>query len=206
MTDPLDLDTLEERAFRRRFDDGLLDLAVGVFVLAFGLCMDTEYSGLSGIWGPVCFSLWFALRKTVTEPRLGYVEFRRARRDRVRLRTLLMAGVLTLSVIAGLAFWFGSASEDGGVRDLAQDLAPLGFLLSLGGLVAIGGGLLGLARGFVYAGLIVGLGFIGHLVLDELRPGLSLAGAVITVCGAVLLARFLRTHPRLRTDEGHGEA
>ena len=197
MTHPLDLEAREERAFRSRFEDGLADVLLGLVLLAMGATFETEAGGLAGVWFACLVPLWHPLHRKLIEPRLGYVEFGPTRQALQRRKQLVMVLALGLSVLMGLGMWFVMAEGSEGLREAMRPLGPLPFLVALGTLIALAGFMLHLRRGFAYAAAIIGFGMLGHAWGDALRPGLLAAGALVTVCGAVLLTRFLRTHPVL---------
>ena len=203
MATSLDLQDLEERTFRSRFDDGLLDLIVGLFVLAFGLSLGTSYGGLGGVWAAMLISLWYPLRRSITEPRMGYVEFSKPRQARMRRSMTWMGLALGLSVLAGVGMWVVFAIQDPAFADALRPLGPIPFGVMLGLLLAVGAKLLGIARGYVYAALVLACVTGAHLLglEDDLRLALIVSGAVITSAGAWRLASFLRDNPRPPEDE-----
>lgn len=195
MNDFLDLDTLEERVFRARFDDGLLDLFLGIFVLGMGLTLGTEYGGMAAIWGAVLFPLWAPLRQKITEPRLGWIEPGPRRKASIRLRFGFMTLALSASALAGVVLWLLHAQQDTNLKESLRALGPTPFHAMLALMIAVGAAMLELKRGFVHAGLVLVLGVAGFLLGGDIGEGLVAAGVVITIWGAVLMRRFLRDHP-----------
>jgi len=203
-TDPLDLASLEESTFRSRYDDGLLDLLAGLALLAMGLSIGTEMSGMAGVWAALIFPMWLGLRQRLIEPRTGYVEFAPERRAKLR-RTqiiLVLGGVFTL--LGGVAVFVMTNREAGGPGIMKQ-LGPIPFAIALALPALIGALLLGVHRWFVHAGVIVGLVSAGHVLDLPFRLTLSTAGAIVLLIGVVILVRFLRAHPVPELN-GHGTA
>lgn len=193
---PLDLEALEQRAFRSRFDDGLLDLIVGLFLLAMGATMGTEWGGMAGIWAAVLLPQWYVLRKTITEPRVGYVQFGPTRQSLMRRKMLIMTLALGGSVLAGLVMWFLQARKDPALIEMLRPWGPTPFGLMLALMIGIGAALLGIGRGYVYAALIVVCVTGGHSLGFDLGPTLVVPGVVVTLWGAVLLRRFIVANPK----------
>ncbi|MHC4846735.1 MAG: hypothetical protein ACYTCU_11330 [Planctomycetota bacterium] len=205
MTDPMDLDALEEQAFRSRYDNGLIDVFLGLFVLLFGLSISTEFGGLTAVWGAVCVSLYFPIQKSITEPRLGYAEFGPGRKAKMRQKHLLMSVALGVSMLGGVAALLMSG-DDAATRETMQKLGPIPFGAMLALMVVIGTVLLSIRRGYLYAALIFGAIAGGHLAGVDLRPSMIASGSVVTVCGVVCLTRFLQKYPRPVGNGSHGEA
>jgi hypothetical protein len=197
----LDLQDLEERVFRSRFGDGLIDLFLGVFLLLMGSLLGTEAGGLAGVWGAMLFPMWKPVHDRLIVPRLGYVAFSEERRGKLDRKRLMMALALGVSLLAGVGMWVVSAHKDGRLMELLEPLGPtpFGFMLAL--MVAVGSRLLSLTRGYLYAAMILVFVAGGHLAGVDLGPSLLAAGVVVTVAGAVCLGRFLRSHPVLETGD-----
>ena len=201
MTKPTDLNDLEERTWRSRFEDGLADVMLGIAILALGAGMHPDLALLGAVGPALAIMLWRPLHRRFVEPRLGYVEFGRKRLDEARRRLLLMTAASAVSVLAGLGLWAAHALGSGGFEAWLRGLGPLPFAFSLAALVAVAARLLRLARGYGYAGLIVLLAVAAHLAGIGLRVALVGAGAIVLVAGAVVLGRFLGRHPPTAESE-----
>ena len=192
----LDLDALEDRAYRDQFQDGLPDLILGLFLGAFSASFLLDAGGMGGIWGAVLIPLWLPLHRRLAEGRTGYVEFGPGRRAKVRRKQLFMTLALGMSVLAGLGMWaYHALGGPEGFGDWLRPLGPLPLAFSLTALIVVGAALLQLRRGFAYAALVLGFSIIGHLVGDAMFVGLLAAAVVVTAWGVVVLLRFLREHP-----------
>ena len=84
--------TLEGRLFRRYWDDGLLDLLVGVGVLLIGIGWVCDQVALAAFTPALLVPLWRPLRARLVEPRLGAVEFADKRVRRQRRHALGLVG------------------------------------------------------------------------------------------------------------------
>jgi hypothetical protein len=191
-----DFKKLERQAYLTYHQDGLLDIAFGLSILGIGLIFLTDGSlGFFLSWMP--FILYLSLKRFVTVPRLGYVEFRRQRRD---TGTFFILGlVLLLAIVVGgiillgaLSLWEGTASEPGESIDqyIWMAVSGVGAVIIVGAVLA-----LRLRRLIVYAALTSIMVIAGFLL--DLNPAvyLLILGAVVLITGLVMLIRFLRKYP-----------
>lgn len=192
----IDLDKLEQKVYASRWDDGLLDLFVGVSVLGIGvLWMIPRMAGFGGILPVLLIPFWPLARKRITEPRAGFVEFTDERRGRERrgMRTMTVLGIGAF--LLGVAAYFVAGVDGMMTKEWFRLAIPAlpGVLIGLG---AVAAGLMFqldrfLSYGLLFTGLAAFLTFFGA------EPGVYLAigGGIVTVLGAVRLARFLRRYP-----------
>jgi len=186
--------SLESELYTGRFDDGVLDLCIGIGLLAIGLVWLAGQVALTGAVPALMIPVWLGLRKRITEPRTGRVEFSRERRrtERTGLLATLGVGLGALALVLAAIVWIR-----GGAAHSGAWVAPLIPALLVGlGLVLVSA-LTGARR---FAGYAVGLVALAALV-GRLRgePGayLALAGGVLSLWAGVLVARFMTTHPDL---------
>ena len=83
MSEKVDLKAIERKAYLSYFEDGLWDMVVGLFILCFGIDMATGSPSSSFVLPSVMLVGW-AIKKSITYPRIGYVRFAPARRLRIR--------------------------------------------------------------------------------------------------------------------------
>ncbi len=188
--------SLESRLFQAYWGDGTLDLVGGVAVVLIGLDYLFEQFLLLAVTVPLAFVGWLILRKRVVEPRAGYVEFARRRRQR-SARELVGSVALGFGLLA-LFVALSMRARDGALAwQYGVDAVPAG-LIALAAVVAAG--LTRAWRFAAYAGLIAAAGVA--TVLLETGPAMPLLTGGIIVCatGAVLLVRFV-TESR-RFDDG----
>jgi predicted small integral membrane protein len=183
----------EARLFRSSWDDGTLDLVAGGVVVAIGVGYLVEFFLLQVVVIPLAFVVWFALRRRIVEPRAGYVELSRSRRDRSRVE-LVWAACAGLGLLALVGF---VAVRAGGTDSLRNDVDALPSVLV--GLAALVASALTRALRFAGYGVFLVLAGVGTVLADT-GPGLPIAagGVVVLVAGGVLLARFLTESRRYR--------
>lgn len=210
MSQTVDLKKLEKKAFRSTFQDGLLDMFVGVVILAFALIPLLDRLG--DFWSSVAFLpayglAWLGFRagkNGITLPRMGRIK--PAAERKAMLSKVLAIIALAVGMVAALGL---------AVIALQQANAPLADWLFPGllGLLALAGfsagaHFLDLPRFYGY-GILVGLAApVGEILYR--RAGAShhgwpitfgIAGGTIFVAGVVMLLRFLRAYPVVRESE-----
>ena len=98
---------MEKRLFRRSFDDGWLDVLVGLGLTGIGVCWLAGAIALTAVVPAVLFPFWKIGREALVEPRLGRVRFSEARTEETR-RSLTGWLVLGASVLVAEAAVEGS--------------------------------------------------------------------------------------------------
>jgi hypothetical protein len=202
MAQGLNLAQIERKAWMSYFDDGLLDIYLGVLLLIMGLSdrfLDWLPSRLCGygvyaaLVGAACLGFW-AGKRYITIPRLGRVVYgptRKARRRRTGLILVvqIIAGVVVMGVLLAT---LARPSLAGIVFARSALLAvAVGVWVMIGlGLVAYG---MDFTRGYLIAALY-GVSFGGSELLGSAMV-FVLAAAVIMAIGLIVLARFLRRYP-----------
>ncbi len=188
--------SLEARVYQAYWQDGSLDIAVGVAALFMGMAWLAGMVWLGAVVPAVLIPVWAAFRKRVVEPRLGEVRFQTTRRRRVRHGLLLLV-VVGLAVFAlAMAGWI-VARQQGGSADWLRAASPAlpGTLLGIGGILAAL--MFGLGRLAVYGGVFIAAA-IGVAWQDADPAWAFLAGGVIAmVRGLWLMGRFLHAFPAL---------
>lgn len=192
-----ELSALEDRAYKATWDDGILDLILGVGLVMLGVLFRTDLAGLAGVFVAVLLMpVWGIAKKFITIPRLGYVEFSEDRKKRERGwgRRLATLGVATLAVAVGLyAVSTSTVDFREALIDLRIGYVLFGFLIALG--MATAGFMIGLPRLGAYAAVTLAATGIGYFTGMALEDYLLAAGIVVSVWGAVILRRFLVRYP-----------
>ncbi len=188
---------LERQAYLTYHQDGLLDLAFGVMIFGIGLIFLTDGSvGFFLSWMP--FVIYLSLKRSITVPRLGYVEFRQTRGSNDNL--FIIGFVLLLAIVVGgifllgaLSVWNGTSSEPGDSIDQYIWMAVSGIaaVLFVGAMLATR-----VRRLILYATLTALMVIAGFLV--DLNPAvyLIILGVIVFLTGMIMLFRFLRKYPK----------
>lgn len=186
----------ESRLFTSFWDDGTLDLLAGAGVVVIGVSYLVEWHPVEAIVPPLALAAWMILRRWVVEPRAGYVEFSRQRRDRTG-RALWGALALGAGLLVMTLAMLGMRGRVTGLAAFVDALPAL--LVALGAVVTAG---LTRAWRFAVYGAVLAVGG-GGTVLLRTGPGLPLliGGILAGGTGAVLLARFLAGSRRFQEAE-----
>ena len=198
MTENINLKGIEQKAYMSYHQDGLLDIVIGLVPL---------FMGISALTGNYLFIIllaligisWKAAKKTITVPRLGYVEFSEKRKSKEKKKMQILTIAFTLSAIAGVGVFMAWESS-GLLRQwaISLGLTPLG--LTMASLVFVISLLTGLKRMYAYSLLIL-VTFIAFQLLGiSHRIALVLSGGIILTSGITVLILFIRKYP-LRTKE-----
>lgn len=211
-----DLEELEKQAFRRFYDDGLLDLLLGLMMVGMSLgyyvqeWLDSEVAGLSAMLGVavVLVATLKVSRTRLLDSRLGRFTPADRRRRKIHRTRLALLGSAALGVIA---FALGAVGQsDGQSMASVEVLLPLLWFVNATVVLGITAYLLDVPR-FALYGILFGL--VGPLqiwpdVLWDVRvpPPLAfgLPAMPIIAIGLWRLMRFLRDYPVQRRQDAVG--
>ncbi len=203
MTEEVNLKELERKAYLSYHQDGLLDIGLGLFILAIGIGWATGMAWLAGVLAATGFSTFAGAKKVLTIPRLGLVQFgpERIRREKKEKSFFLLFFTVT-AVLGGMMFMLVTSiyrGEFGGTSGVlartleAMIMAPIGLIGALA--MAALAYWRQLTRYYYYALLLFLAVSVGPLLGIAHLVYTTAAGAVITVAGLVLLVRFLLAYP-----------
>lgn len=181
---------LENAPFSESFDDGLLDVLVGLGLIAIAGSWIAGIIPLGAIAPAVMIPFWKLGRDRLVHPRAPAPAFTAARRAQTQ-RTLSGWLVFGAGVLLAEIGVFLFARPIGPTAVALQD-AIVGVPALLIGLGLLAGLIVGARRFIAYAVLAAAIGVAGAVMrVDE--PGwLILAiGVAIFACGAIFLTRFL---------------
>jgi len=195
MNTQTNLKGIEKKAYESIWDDGLIDIFVGISLAGLGIFWLTEYAVFGGLFPILLVPIWSGVRSRITAPRAGSVQFGADRRatERRNLTGLFLGGSLTL--LLGVALYFAVARGGAMDRDWLAIVIPAlpGVLLAAG--AAVTGSMIGANRFQAYAALLLSGSGVG--IWLRLEPGvyLAAAGAGILATGITMLVRFVRKYP-----------
>jgi hypothetical protein len=202
-----DLRALEKQAFRKFYEDGLLDLLFGLMMVCLSLGSIVQ-DRLGGEWASMAFMFGIALvlvasfmmvRVRLLRSRLGDFKPGPSRRRRIALTRLVLLGSAVLGVAV---FAFSAVAGGKGMSATAvETLLPLVWFVNAVVVLGVTAYLLDVPRFYLY-GVLFGL--VGPLliwpdVLWDFRLPPPLAFGIpalpILAIGTWKLIRFLQTHP-----------
>ncbi len=193
-----DLKEIERKAYMSYHQDGLLDIFIGVYVLAFGLgiFMDAvlDYSFgtiMPAILIAIILPIWIAAKRKITLPRIGFVKFGAQGPNKLMAIFIGLAvagvGVLFLFAfsISGRPAWLNVLFQNGLLVVGAASLA----------ICALFGYSMGLKRLYAYGLLSFGLFAIGHFLGIFFAYLLLALGTAVIAAGFYLLTKFMHKYP-----------
>jgi hypothetical protein len=194
MSYELDMKEIERQAYLSYSEDGLVDIAIGLVILLWGVFLVVEPSGLIGLLGPLALAVWYLGKRFITIPRTGRIQpsQKMGRKMRNLAIFLLVLGFIVLGgILTGMLIGYTSSNS--------YSLGILGLVIAAG--VSLLAYLLNAARLYAYAVLLF-VAFAGGEILsasittfDAFAFSVIFAGALILLSGLVVLIRFMRRYP-----------
>jgi hypothetical protein len=202
MSHQISLKEAERKAFSAAVNDGLWDILLGCFFLMFAVA--PFLSGSLGdfwssvvflpFWGLVFLIVWL-LRRHVVTPRVGVVEFGRARKAKLTKFTVVMLVVNVIGAILGLVAALSFGRVPGQVYTMALGLV---FLFGF----SVAAYFLDFRRLYVY-GLLVGLSFLvgewlwaqGYASHHGFPITFGTTAGIMILVGLAVFVRLLRRNP-----------
>jgi len=207
----LNLKELEKLAYRRTFQDGLLDIYMGGIIASFAVFGFTIFPGkdmesievfLYYLIGMGLSGLVFWLgKKYITLPRIGFVTFGAARQKRKRdliLALALIVMVQVLVVLLQMGFLISPVLRSQLISILGTT-SSTNLTIAIFAVIFVAPGMLLIAYmmdipRFYYHTGVVSLAVFLMILLDT-AWWMVLGGALIALPGVFMLARFLRQYP-----------
>lgn len=208
----LNLTDIEKKAYRSTFQDGiwdiflgfvLLSLAVGALLSNRGMPEGRQMTVLVGLQGAAVV-FFIVGKKRITVPRMGFVQFGRKRKGKIRKSHVVLLGS---AVVGAAAFFVASLAMRGSEADRFKliDFMPLVWAVNAIVVFSLLAYYLDCPRLYGY-----GVLFALPVPVDKaiktfagvnLSPAAFAVPAIVMLAiGAVLLADFLRRYPK--TDRG----
>jgi len=202
MTKQNTLREIEKKAYMSYHQDGLLDIFVGLYALAFGLGMIADKmlefgfgAIMPAILVAIVLPIWIEAKRKITMPRIGFVKF--GARGSNKLFALLLG--LTVAGL-GVFMLFGVFLATGQIGRpwWIEILFQYGMIwIGLG--AAVIGSLfaytMGLKRLHGYGLLTLALFVSGYFLSIPFEYLLLAIGSIIIASGAALLVQFARRYP-----------
>jgi len=194
------LKDIEKRTYMSYHQDGLIDIFIGIYILAFasGILLNTflelnTWFIFPAILPALLVPVWISAKKQITVPRIGYVKFKAAGANK-------MTAIFVGTMVAGVAmfFIFAFASTQSWALALRETIVANGMLfIGAGALLvtSLFGFTIGLKRLYGYGLLAMIFFAAAHFIAFPFEAILVIVGATIICCGFVLLYRFTKKYP-----------
>jgi hypothetical protein len=206
MTVKIDLKEIERRANHAAFQDGLMEIFMGLFLIFFGGGISTK-----GTIVPfIVFTIFFAnpILKRIKEryiyPRVGYVKLPQEE-DTDTKGIGIAAVIFIVFLLSSLGFTIWIMGTDAGMDFWKTYILPpsTGFMMAIGPFWL--GQTYGLVRGYIFALLFLLLGIV--MPVFGIASGYEAVGLICTIVGVIILTtgiilftRFLRIHPAVEGE------
>ena len=197
----IDLKEIERRAYLTYHKDGILDIYLGMGIMAVASVFFFEVFVTSGGIIALFPILYAASKKQYTIPRLGYVKFSQTTQGRARNSVTLALLLGSMSAVAGFfAFYSVISTGQSFVEPLIENWRITMAVILLG-VFSLFGYVSDLRRMYYY-GLLSSIVFVSGLFLPI--PGYMLVlavGGIISINGITLLYRFTKEYPIQKGQE-----
>ncbi|MBC8498530.1 hypothetical protein ISS40_06470 [Candidatus Bathyarchaeota archaeon] len=196
MSDRINLDEIERRAYLSYHEDGLVDMVVGIGLFVAGLYAYAEMIWLMGGMVAVITPMYISMKKKYTFPRIGQVTFSTGRTRRSQNSMYFLVLVNVIGVLLGLAFWMGFSGD---TRPQWMLLMVDNFPIVIGVAGAVIWAVLGyiteLKRFYRYAAAtLVVIGSANFIPTPFIAHMLILSG-IVMVSGFLQFQSFKRKYP-----------
>jgi hypothetical protein len=184
-----------ERKANLYHGDGLIDIAIGFVILLAGIAEILDWTAFGGIWVVLWLPIMMSAKKSITVPRMRYIDFTPKAQWKVKL--VIVTVVLAVAVLFTLGLVVFTKNDTlpswltAWLREYSRMVWPAA-LVGVGWLIALA---TGVKRLYAYAALAV-IAFAGGYWFNLNFPLLfTVLGAVIVLSGIVVLVQFLRKYP-----------
>jgi hypothetical protein len=198
---------IQKQTFRYYYQDGLVELAVGILFLVIGI--DTFVISSLPPDTPSAVAAWIALplvtiggifwvqrvvkrlKERHVHPRTGYIEYA-SKPNRYRWLVIGFAFALAISILVLPYEWLQKGSVTGG-SILCLILASIGAQVGLKRLIGVGA--IGLILGLVFA-------FLPLTDNASLAASFAATGLILAITGSLAFQNYLKNNP-LPTEAPH---
>ena len=193
MSYELDMKEIERQVYLSYSEDGLIDIAIGAVITAWGLMLTQEPTGLIGLLGLLGMGIWYFGKRLITIPRIGVIK--PGPKMERKLKSLVVFLILLGLLLAGVLL--SRAAGNLLIDDFS--LIIIGLVLAAG--AALLAYLLDASRIYFYA-IILFVSFAGGEILaryitsfDVFALSVIAGGGLILLSGIIVLVRFMRKYP-----------
>jgi hypothetical protein len=187
MKPEIDTNKIKRKVYLTYFQDGLWDIMLGLFLLAWGFTVWFDLPWLPGATFIAFFWLVLGLKQKITYPRIGYA---RPAEYRQRALKIVIAGVVVLVAVVFLLPIIN--------RSEMQFLHNY-FELLFSTMMAIAFALIAywwrIYRWYLYAAMVFVFSVFNQWSEFSFSMSFIMPGVIITLCGLTILYRFLHNYP-----------
>jgi hypothetical protein len=195
MSENIDLKAIEKKIYLTYHEDGLMDLFMGITFLLVGIGKYFGETSFITILPVIILLIARKMKRIVTFPRIGYVDFGSRATGKRRMYLLLM---MCVPIILGVIIYFVSnrISVSTSAPNFMDEYGSLIYPSLMGIMLVIISFILEAKRMISYALLFV-LAFVIAFFTDVNKAYSFMAiGLIVTVSGAFVLNRFVKKYPK----------
>ncbi len=166
--------------------------------------MITDAAWLGGVFGAGAISIWIPLKKKITEPRIGQLQFSSIRRKKINQQYMIFIFLGLITFLGGIGtFIIFNETPNGILRSFENfPLLPLGIIFSLPTFLM---GLLNkIIRYYLYGITIIVIFVLGGLLKIDPTYYVMVTGIVIMISGLWLLQKFIKQYPIINEENYTG--
>ncbi len=195
MSNLINLNEIERKAYMSFFEDGLVDLLIGLWILGIGLLMHIDQAAFMGVLVIVLFPVWGGLKRLITIPRIGVVNLSQSHKTRLFQRRGMFALLLGIVLFVNVAIFIGAKNMTPDLQELMRQYVDIFFCFLIALMIFVGALLLDVNRWFVHAGVLMAVAIVGEWLALELPLRLVVTGAIVFLIGLGILMQFIRNNP-----------
>jgi len=190
----LNMKDIERKIYMVYHEDGLVDIAIGLVFLGWGVLLAVGPPFLIVLLGPIALLIYYFGKRDISVPRVGIIEPGRKMANRMLSLVMALLGMGLLALVTLILF---SQLGPGALEDYS--LALVGLIVAIG--VCLLGYLLQAIRLYLYAALLFVAFAAGEALtssvtaVDTFLLSVIIAGLIILVSGLLVLFRFIRRYP-----------
>ena len=196
MSDRINLDEIERRAYLSYHEDGLIDLLIGIGLFFASLYTYIDMLWLAGSMVAVITPTYMVMKKRYTFPRIGQVTFSKGRTRRSKNSMYFLVLVNVIGVLLGLAFWMGF-SGDTPPQWMLLMIENLPIVIGVAGAViwAVVGYFSELTRFYRYAASTLVVIGSANFIPTPFVAHMLLLSVIVTVLGFLQFQSFKGKYP-----------
>ncbi|MBE0687462.1 MAG: hypothetical protein IH585_15845 [Anaerolineaceae bacterium] len=194
----VNLEALKKNIYQAYFSDGVWDIILGLIYLSFGLGVLINQN----FWYlfPIIVTLPLALKRSVSDPRIGSLKFKKSQRMWLMVLYFLF-NILVLGFIVFLGII--NPSGDNIVRWLTVNIfLVIGLIIAI--ILCLVGWFVKFQRLYLYAAFnLIGFASVGRVA--PVGVVLAILGVVFLLSGMIVMRNFMKRNPKIMLPEESGE-
>ena len=201
MSNRINLDEIERRAYLSYNEDGLIDLVVGIGLFVVSLYAYIDMIWLAGSMVVVLTPTYMGMKQRYTFPRIGQVTFSKGRTRRSKNSMYFLVLVNVIGVLLGLAFWMGF-SGDTRPQWMLLMIENFPIVIGVSGAViwAVLGYITELTRFYRYAAATLVVIGSANFIPTPFVAHLLLLSVIVTALGFLQFQSFKRKYPLVQEN------